>query len=163
MNLDRRKQYVGIEIGDSRIARLIQFQTANISNLPVKETASHIFGIVYVNREWTVYESHFSSKGVTKYPLKKYLKQNKSKFIQFIEYKLNKKALEYYYQNNPGYGIWDIFTKAFNLFDKNNGMGLICSEYIAIGMDFDICSFFNLPAHVITPAHYQVFFSKKLL
>ena len=49
------------------------------------------------------------------------------------------------------------------LTDKNgkqkNREGIICSEYMALCND-EICKFYNLPAHCITPAHFQNYFDK---
>jgi hypothetical protein len=147
---DQNKTYVGVEVGDSVVAKAIQFQTSKFSKLPKKQTASHVLALAFVEGIWRVYESHLMKGGVVSYPAQEFNTKN----VTFIEYPLNIEVLKYYSDFNYPYGCWDIFSKVFNL--KNDGGGLICSEYIALAdTTFAISRHFELKANIITPAHIQ--------
>ncbi len=149
--LELNKTYIGLEIGSGRIAKLIQNQTHQISGLPKSKTASHALIVGAMCGELYVYESHLTKGGVVRTPLNNFQSKNT---INFYEYPINMDNANYYVDFNYKYGLWDLFSKLIDL--KNDGAGLICSEYVALSMrQFYVCHYFGLPANLITPAHIQ--------
>ena len=158
------ESYIGIKVGKGTFSKVIQEITKDISGLPADKTASHILALAWCG-EWFIYESDMKMGGAVRYPLDEFVRFHGDKGIIFHEFSLNVKALEYYNKHNPGYGYFDVASKLpviDELLKKNNGSGLICSEYIAIATDYEICKDLNLPKHAITPAHYQVWEKLKL-
>lgn len=164
--LNKRKTYIGLQYGNSLIAKEIRrFSKEYAPNS--KEIPTHICGLVYRLGEWWVFESHANGvkdlgipSGVRHYRASVW---NKVEPKCDAEYKifplpLDIKNLEIFI--GQPYSIGDIKSLLrVSIFNRKNGKqkdrnGLICSEYIA-NCCAKITKFYDLPAHCITPAHFQ--------
>lgn len=167
--LDKRRTYIGLQYGTSFIAKQIKkyscIYAPNSTEIP-----THVMGLKYRYGAWWIFESH--AKGFKKLGIPAGVRrikrdlweqvENKSEFAVF-PIKLSIRKLEDYI--GQIYGTGDIRSLMKASIFHNNGkqkdrQGLICSEYLALCND-EICNFFNLPAHCITPAHFQNFLDAK--
>lgn len=165
--LDKNKQYLGLQYGDSLIAKeIIRFSKRYAPNS--KEIPTHVLCFVYRPEleGWWAYESHLKGhtklgipSGVRRFNLDKWLQVEKKDLNQFkfVPLDIDFKELE----ENVGYkyGKGDIASLMLASIKNSNGKqkdrkGLICSEYLALCYP-QICEYFNLPAWCITPAHFQ--------
>lgn len=163
--LDKEQTYVCLEYGQGSISKVIQkYSKEYCYNM---EVPSHVFALIYDKqcKQWQVYESHLraSSMGCLASGTRRYYKPVLTNvFPQVVLHSdvypinINEDILKEYLEQP--YGIGDIFSlmvasKLHTLGKKKNRYGYICSEYIALAFP-NICAFFNLPAHCITPAHF---------
>lgn len=164
--LDKNKTYVGFSIGDSFISRLIQNFSKKETRIRQDKIATHIFAIVFENGKPVVYESHLNQNGCKKIPYLDWVKDYKTENIFAFPYELNRDALLYYTNFNPGYSFAEIGGLALEEITEkhfwNNNPGVTCSEYIAsCTQDFDICYRYNLPTFRVKPVHWQNLLSQK--
>lgn len=164
--LNKRKTYIGLQYGTSFIAKEIRKfskdYAPNSADIP-----THICGLVYRFGEWWVYESH--ADGVKKLGIPSGVRHYRASEWANVEPKFDteykiyhlpllRKNLELFI--GQPYSIGDIRSLLrVALFNGANGTqkdrkGLICSEYIANCCP-KITKYYNLPAHCITPAHFQ--------
>lgn len=167
--LDKRRTYIGLQYGTSFIAKQIKKYSKeyapNATDIP-----THVMGLKYRYGTWWIFESH--AKGYKKLGVPEGVRrikrelweqiENKSEFVVF-PLKLSIKKLEDYI--GQPYGTGDIKSLMKASIFHNNGKqkdrhGLICSEYMAL-CNNEICKYYNLPAHCITPAHFQNYFDSK--
>lgn len=156
--------YVGIEVGTSIIAKIIQNLSHKIyKNIPSNKIASHTFALRYKQNQWFLWEAHAKWKGIREYPLKEYLQQNsETKQIFLYPYNLNHNAMDYWKKFNPGYSLLNLCEIAeqrlIGLKIKDT-QGFICSEAIAnCSTTYDICFAIQKPLEEICPADWQYFF-----
>lgn len=169
--LDKKTKYLGLQYSErsfiaKQIKRFSKCYAPNSEKIPI-----HVFALVYRLDEWWVYESHSDSNknygvpsGVRRYKKDIWLKIEKHQ-EEFEAYPLNIdfKSLEHYI--GMPYSIGDIKSLLHAALHHSNGKqkdkkGLICSEYLALCYP-DICRYFDLPAHCITPAHFQRYIEEK--
>lgn len=168
--LDKNKTYICLEQGQGKISDVIRKYSReycyNIQSVP-----SHVFALVYDKqcKQWLIYESHIvgSKMGCLASGTRRYYKPILEKVFPQVcihsnvyEANVNEEKLKEYLCKP--YGVGDIFalmnaSKRHALGKKKDHFGYICSEYIALSFPA-ICSYFNLPAHCITPAHFLRYF-----
>ena len=166
--LDKKTTYVGLQYGSSIISKQI-IKLTKMFAPDSKQIPSHVFGLKYRFNKWWIFESH--AKGDKKLGVPEGVRRCKKDVWDKIEtknnfniypMKLNIAKLEDYIGQQYGIGDIDNLMKAC-LFNKNGEQkdrdGIICSEYMALCND-EVCKFYNLPAHCITPAHFQNYFDK---
>ena len=170
-NFDKKIKYLGLQYGmNSFIAKQIR-KYSKCYCPDAKEVPTHVLAFSYENSDWWVYESHAKgnkklgiSAGVRRYKAKKWLELEADNLKEFKAYPLDidlNKLEEYI---GYPYGLGDIKALLMAALRHNNGKqknrnGYICSEYIALCYP-KICEFYNLPAHCITPAHFQDYLDK---
>ena len=158
--------FVGIEVGTSIIARIIQNLSHKIyHNIPQNEIATHTFALRNVNGVWNVWESHAKWGGIREYPLAEYLATNKeNKQIILYPYNLNQNAMDYWKKYDPGYSILNLAEIAGQRIigiKVKDTQGFVCSEAIAnCSPTYDICFKIKKPLEEICPVDWQMFFSK---
>lgn len=167
--LDKRKSYVILEYGTSLVSKLISKFTKDYCP-EVKTRPSHVIGLKYNGYCWQIYESHLKptsdpkiGSGVRTYS--QYFFEGE--FPQIVAstgkvYPLSLELKELTHLLGEPYGLGDILSLGKQYFRHNNGsqkdrVGYICSEYIATACK-KIVSYFNLPPHCITPAHFLKYF-----
>lgn len=161
--LNKKKTYIGLQYGKSLISKeIVKYSKEYAPNS--KKIPSHVMAFVYNLGRWWAYESthseenkYFIPAGVRHYPAEVWLKIEDVKEYSFYEIKLDKERLEYYI--GYPYGMGDIKELLLASLKKTNGKqkdrhGLICSEYQSLAYPA-ITEYYNLPAHCITPAHWQ--------
>jgi len=166
--LDKKKTYVGLQYGTSFIAKQIKKYSKEYAP-DSKDIPTHVMGLKYRYGTWWIFESHakgFKNLGIPAgvRRIKRELWEKVEATDEFCVYplKLSIKSLENYI--GLPYGVGDIKSLMRASIFHNNGKqkdrdGLICSEYIAL-CNKDICKYYDLPAHCITPAHFQNYFDK---
>lgn len=170
-NFDKKIKYLGLQYGmNSFIAKQIR-KYSKCYCPDAKEVPTHVLAFSYENSDWWVYESHAKGNkklgipaGVRRYKAKKWLELEADNLKEFKAYPLDidlNKLEEYI---GYPYGLGDIKALLMAALKHNNGKqknrnGYICSEYIALCYP-KICEFYNLPAHCITPAHFQDYLGK---
>lgn len=166
--LDKSKTYIGLQYGNSRIAKKIKKYTRYYCPNS-KDVPTHILALVYRLGEWWVYESHLKGNkklgipsGVRRYKFDIWLKKENPDEYKFYPLKVSLKKLEEYI--GLPYGTGDIVSLLMSALLHNNGKqndreGLICSEYIALCIPA-VCKYLSLPAWCITPAHFQRYFDE---
>lgn len=167
-SLDKNKTYVGYSVGTSQASKFIQVLSAQETDIPADEIASHIFSLVYQNEEWFVFESHLKYDGCTKIPYKEWVKDYSPETIFCAERPLNVKTLEFYANPlfNPGYSAAGLAGLILEQISEkefwNDNPGMICSEYIAnADMHFKICYDYNQKPNRIKPLYWQLELLKK--
>lgn len=163
--LDKRRIYLGLQYGTSLIAKEIRrFSEDYAPNS--KQIPTHVLAFVFRLGEWWIYESHANAypklgvpAGVHRCRAEVWQKIEENKLNEFkaVPFDIDFKKLEYYV--GQPYGVGDIKSLLRAAIFNNNGKqkdrpGLICSEYIALCAPI-ICEHYDLPAHCITPAHFQ--------
>lgn len=170
-NFDKKIKYLGLQYGmNSFIAKQIR-KYSKCYCPDAKEVPTHVLAFSYENSDWWVYESHAKGNkklgipaGVRRYKAKKWLELEADNLKEFKAYPLDidlNKLEEYI---GYPYGLGDIKALLMAALKHNNGKqknrnGYICSEYIALCYP-KICEFYKLPAHCITPAHFQDYLDK---
>ena len=170
-NFDKKIKYLGLQYGmNSFIAKQIR-KYSKCYCPDAKEVPTHVLAFSYENSDWWVYESHAKGNkklgipaGVRRYKAKKWLELEAENLEEFKAYPLDidlNKLEEYI---GYPYGLGDIKALLMAALKRNNGKqknrnGYICSEYIALCYP-KICEFYKLPAHCITPAHFQDYLDK---
>ena len=166
--LDKKKTYIGLQYGTGLISKQIIKLTKPFAPKS-KKIPSHVLGLKYRYGSWWIFESH--AKGDKKLGIPEGVRRCKKVLwdkiepvnnFAFYEMKLNIPQLEEYIGQQYGVGDIESLMKACLL--KSNGKqknreGMICSEYMAL-CNKEVCKYFDLPAHCITPAHYQNFFDE---
>ncbi len=161
--LNSGKTYVGWQIGDGLVSKLIQRLSRTESGLKVRDIATHTFMLFYENDQWVVVESHAKSRGVKKISFDSWLKDYKLDKVFCVEWDIDLNRVQYYVDFNPGYSIAQITKDAVNeLTNKtlwNDSPGVVCSELVALCMkNYDVCYHYNLASYHIKPAHIQTYF-----
>lgn len=163
--LDINKTFVGIEIGTSLIAKIIQRLSHCIyKNIPKSQIATHVFALRFKQNQWFIWEAHAKWGGIKEYPLVEYLDTNKEdKKILIYEYNLNQHAMDYWLKFNPGYSILNLAEIAeqrlIGLKVKDT-QGVVCSEAIAnCSSTYDICFKIKKPLEEVCPIDWQIFFA----
>lgn len=168
--LDKEQTYICLEYGQGKISEVIKKYSREYC-YNREEVPSHVFALCYDKqcKQWLIYESHMvgSRMGCLASGTRRYYKPILEKVFPQVIIHSNvypasleeEKLQEYLCQP---YGIGDIFallnaSKKHNLGKKKDRYGYICSEYIALAFP-NICAYFNLPAHCITPAHFLKYF-----
>lgn len=170
-NFDKKIKYLGLQYGmNSFIAKQIR-KYSKCYCPDAREVPTHVLAFSYENSDWWVYESHAKGNkklgipaGVRRYKAKKWLELEAENLKEFKAYPLDidlNKLEEYI---GYPYGLGDIKALLMAALKHNNGKqknrnGYICSEYIALCYP-KICEFYKLPAHCITPAHFQDYLDK---
>lgn len=166
--LDKRCTYVGIEVGTTRIARIIQrVGLRKYRKMPAKQIASYILALRNKKGVWYVWEGHFAWGGIKEYPLKEYFEINeknekKEKKLHLYSYPLSRYAMDYWLANNPGYSATNLFLIAgeriagLKLPDTK---GVVCSGAIA-HCDYRVCNEMGLQIDDIMPVDYQMYFNR---
>lgn len=170
-NFDKKIKYLGLQYGmNSFVAKQIR-KYSKCYCPDAKEVPTHVLAFSYENSDWWVYESHAKGNkklgipaGVRRYKAKKWLELEAENLKEFKAYPLDidlNKLEEYI---GYPYGLGDIKALLMAALKHNNGKqknrnGYICSEYIALCYP-KICEFYKLPAHCITPAHFQDYLDK---
>jgi hypothetical protein len=170
-NFDKKIKYLGLQYGmNSFIAKQIR-KYSKCYCPDAREVPTHVLAFSYENSDWWVYESHAKGNkklgipaGVRRYKAKKWLELEADNLKEFKAYPLDidlNKLEEYI---GYPYGLGDIKALLMAALKHNNGKqknrnGYICSEYIALCYP-KICEFYKLPAHCITPAHFQDYLDK---
>ena len=164
-NLDTSKTYIGLQYGNSFIAKEIRKFSKDYAP-DSNEIPTHVCGLVFRFGEWWVFESH--ADGIRKFLIpsgvRHYRAENWENIepkcdseYKFYELPLDEKSLEEFI--GQPYGVGDIGSLLRAAILNRNGKqkdrrGLICSEYIANCCPA-ITEYFNLPSYCITPAHFQ--------
>ncbi len=164
-NLDKSKTYIGLQYGQSLIAKEIRRFSKDYAP-ESKEIPTHVCGLVFRYGEWWIFESH--ADGIKKYLIpsgvRHYRAENWEKVepkcsseYKFFELPLEEKKLEEFI--GQPYGIGDIESLLRAAIFNRNGKqkdrkGMICSEYIA-SCCLPITEYFELQPYCITPAHFQ--------
>lgn len=170
-NFDKKIKYLGLQYGmNSFVAKQIR-KYSKCYCPDAREVPTHVLAFSYENSDWWVYESHAKGNkklgipaGVRRYKAKKWLELEAENLKEFKAYPLDidlNKLEEYI---GYPYGLGDIKALLMAALKHNNGKqknrnGYICSEYIALCYP-KICEFYKLPAHCITPAHFQDYLDK---
>lgn len=165
-NLDKNIKYIALQFSTKSLVakKIIKYSKCYCQGS--KQVPTHILALSYENGTWWIYESHAKGckalgipSGVRRYKADKWLVLEMKNLDEFKAYALDldlDKLGEYV---GYPYGLGDIkeLMKA-GLFHTNGKQkdrkGYICSEYIALCYP-QICEFYSLPAHCITPAHFK--------
>lgn len=171
--LDKGVTYLGLHYGTSPISRKITELTRCYAP-EAEKIPSHVLALAHRFDEWWILESHSD-------PVKEFVLPSGTRhYTQDVWEKIETKSLKNFYAvpmdfdlralekliGQP-YGLGDIAALAKVTLLHRNGTqkdrkGQICSEYLARcqkrapGVPL-ITEHFNLPAHCITPAHWQAF------
>ena len=161
--LDKRKSYIVLEYGTSLVSKLIDKFTEDYYPC-VKRRPSHVLALKHLGYCWQIFESHLQPTESLESGVRTY-----SQFLFEAEFPKIMKSTGVVYPfptdlrklksllGQP-YGVGDILSLGKSYFLHSNGKqkdrtGYICSEYIA-SANKEIQSYFNLPPHCITPAHF---------
>ena len=172
--LDKNKTYIGLQYGNSAIAKkIIKYTRQYAPNS--QDIPTHVFAIIYRHElgDWWIYESHIKENkelgfpsGVRRYSAKKWKKAEIKNIHQFEAYPFP--FDRYYLEDFVGfrYGTGSIASLMLAGIKKKNGSqknraGYICSEYLAC-CNPNISTYFELPVWCITPAHYQRYLEETL-
>lgn len=167
--LDKNKTYVGLQYGESLISKQIMKLTRRFAKNS-KVIPSHVLGLKYRFNSWWIFEAH--AKGNRKLGVPDGVRRCKKEIWDKIETKNNFKIYEMNLEEEKleeyigqQYGLGDIESLMHACLHNSNGKqkdreGIICSEYMAL-CNKDIRDFCELPAHCITPAHFQNYFDMK--
>lgn len=167
--LDKEKTYIGLQYGTSIISKQIMALTKRFAPNSQK-VPSHVFGIKYRFDTWWIFEAHAKGdkklgvpEGVRRCKKSVWDKIETKNNFEFYQADLSEAKLEDYIGQQYGVGDIKSLMEAC-LFNKNGKQkdreGIICSEYMSLCYN-DICDYFNLPPHCITPAHFQDYFDSK--
>lgn len=161
--LDKTKTYIGLQYGKSLISKeIVKYSKEYAPNS--KKIPSHVMSLVYNLGHWWAYESthsavekYFIPAGVRHYPAEIWEQIENLKEYAFYEIPLDIERLEYFI--GYPYGVGDIKELLLASIRNSNGKqkdhpGLICSEYQSLAYP-TITDYYKLPAHCITPAHWQ--------
>lgn len=162
--LDKRRTYILLEYGTSIISKMIQRFSQEFGP-PRRVVPSHVLALVYEDKVWRVYESHFNPEpdadlpsGSRTYTLDKLKQVFPQTYYKGVVYpvRFNKRKLKDYL--GQPYGLGDIAALMRASILNRNGKqsdrrGVICSEYLALCCK-KICQYFDLKPHCITPAHW---------
>lgn len=161
--LDKRKTYIGIQVGCGAVARVIQRKSVELTNcdVPKNDIASHVFAMAFRNGQWLVYESHMKTRGVARFKFEDWAKNEQLERNFVFEHPLDIFILEFYTRFNPGYSMGAIGKIAFSHLsdaqDDKDSAGMICSEYITMAIPkLKPCMLFDLPPWEILPLHLQL-------
>mgnify|MGYP001164397284 CR=1 FL=1 len=164
LKLDPAKTYVGLEVGTSRTARILQrLQHQKYKQYNREDIASHVLALIYRGNGWNVWENHLEWKGIKEYTLEDYERINANKSLKTVivnEYPLNLDAMDYFRNNNPGYSVLDlgkITGKRLMGLKLPNTPGMVCSEAVA-NCGFEICNKLGIKSEYITPVDFQHYF-----
>jgi len=164
-NLDKNKTYLINEIGKGFISNIIQYLQHKIYNqIPANQLPSHTFAVAHDGVDFFIYENHAIWKGIRKYTIAEYNKNNTNE-LHIFEYPLDVDRLEYYVKFNPGYSVLqlskDLETRLMGLKVPNES-GMVCSEYVcACSKEFNICYDLRQPYLFITPADFEFYLKDK--
>ena len=167
--LDKRKTYIGLQYGTSFIAKQIMKYSKEYAPNS-KEIPTHVMALKYRYGIQWIFESHANGfkdlgipAGVRRIKQDLWEQVESEQEFHIFPMKLSIKKLEEYIGLPYGAGDIRSLMKA-SIFHNNgkqkNRKGLICSEYIAL-CNKEICKFYDLPAHCITPAHFQNYIDNK--
>lgn len=164
-NLDKSKTYIGLQYGNSLIAKKIRKFSKDYAP-DSKEIPTHVCGLVFRYEEWWVFESHADGikklgipSGVRHYRAERWedIEPKCNDEYKFYELPLSEKLLEEFIGQSYSLGDIESLLRA-SIFHRNGKQkdkrGLICSEYIASCCP-QIIEYFDLPPYCITPAHFQ--------
>lgn len=164
--LNVNKTYVGWQIGQGAISKLIQkFSQNEAKKYNLKNVATHIFMLIYnkTTQEWEVIESHAKTRGVHKDTFEHWLKDYDINYIFCAECEFDLTRVQYYLDFNPGYSLTQIAKDAIEeIADKdlwNDSAGVVCSELFAIcEKNFKTCYAFKQPTYQIKPVMVQAIY-----
>jgi len=162
--LDKTKSYICNEVGTSKIALIIQeLSSKKYKRVPKKQLATHTFILTCKKNEWYVWENHLKWGGIKEYTLAEYKKINKNsskKAVLINQYDVDKDAMEYWKNNNPGYSVTNLFFIAgerligLNLPDTK---GWVCSQSV-LACCLGICTELDIQFDDGIPADFQEYF-----
>lgn len=164
--LNINKTYVGWQIGQGFVSRLIQKLSKKETDLPKEQIATHIFMMIYENDNWYVVESHLKWHGVKKLLFTDWLSDYKEENIFCAECVLDINNLLYYIDFNPGYSVAQITKDAANEITSqklwNDSPGVVCSELFALcENNHQTCRDYKIPSYLIKPVHVQMKYGSK--
>ena len=168
--LDKNKTYIGLQYSNQhKIAKQIVRFTKKYCTK--SDVPAHVFALSHQNGEWWVYESHIMTneqiglkQGSHKLKAKDWYNLGKNRLAETDIYEANLDTNLLDKNAGQPYSFGDAFKHALmSVLNKNgkqdNCEGLLCSEYVAMGMK-DICKFYNLKPWCVTPAHFKDYMVK---
>ena len=166
--LNKKRTYILLEYGTGFIARQIRRFSKEYCSESDK-VPTHVAMLRYNLDKWWVYEAHAKANkkfgipsGVRRYTSDKWLQVEDINKFEIYPLSLDIKAMEEHI--GESYSLGDIKELMHAAIHNSNGQqknrqGLICSEYFAL-CHRNICSYYNLPPHCITPAHIKNYVDK---
>lgn len=157
--LIKGKTYVLGVIGNGLISHSIQM--CSHCDLPIEDRFSHVASLFWHwhFNQWVIVESHIDS-GVCIKTFVSWFNENKDKRIIGIPYHVSPNEIMKYL-GRP-YGFRDIYNLAkyqvlkSHLLLRGDGMGIYCSELIALSDNRVITTELNKPSNEIKPVDFQL-------